>query len=155
MTGLARRGFLKLFGTSAVAAPLAAKAAADAAMASQMGIANISGLATGGGTFTGPEVGLPPYIPAVAYEKQVFGALEYIKLFGIPEVVDAELRDRAQWIGGLDPDIACKKSWSMNVKIMTQRQRNYERQVENLHKRGWQHKKREGLKKILGFEWPW
>ncbi len=92
---------------------------------------------------------------AMSYERRLIGAAEYIKMFGLPEVIDFELRDRSRCINSLDPDIACKRSWSMSVKIMTQRQRNYDRELLRLEKSGWQHKSRSALSKLIGFEWPW
>ena len=137
------------------ATPIAAKAAVDTELAKQAGLWTADGLgdaslriSPGGIAQGGAGGGIP-------YEKRLIGAADYIKMFGLPEVIDFELRDQARYVNSLDPDIACKKSWSMSVKIMTQRQRNYERQVARLEKSGWRQRARSGLTKLLGFEWPW
>lgn len=141
-----RRSFFALMG----ATPLAAKAAADEAMAKSVGIV---GNGLGGGGF-----GLPygaPGADGVPFEKRLIGASDYIKMFGIPEVMEYEIRNSIRCVSCLDPDIACKASWSMSVKIMTQRQRNYAREIERIERSGWQQRGRLGLKKLLGFDWPW
>lgn len=43
----------------------------------------------------------------------------------------------------------------MSVKVLTQRQRNYDRELERVMKAGWQERGRGALRKLLGFEWPW
>lgn len=88
------------------------------------------------------------------YSKRLLGASEYVRTFGFPEVLEFEMRDQARYVSTLDPDIACKTSWSMSVKIMTQRQRNYERNVERVMRSAWQQRGRSVVRKILGFEWP-
>lgn len=149
-----RRTFFGLMGT----APLAAKAAAEAEIAKGAGLIAWNGL---GNNSMGLPYGSPgpagetsggPYVP---YEKRLMGAADYIKMFGVPEIMDYELRDRSRSVNYLDPDIACKTSWSMSVKLMTQRQRNYEREILRIEKSGWQQRGREKLKMFLGFDWPW
>jgi hypothetical protein len=145
-----RRSFLALMG----AAPLAAKATADAEIAKQIGL-NSGGLIQGG---FGNQIGGASALGMAdggSYEQRITGAAEYIKMFGMPESIARELRENTRYVGALDPDIACKKSWSMSVKLMTQRQRQYDRQVENMTGWGWQMKGREALRKALGFQWPW
>jgi hypothetical protein len=149
-----RRKFLQLLGISTAAAPLAAKAAAEGEIAKQVGLANISGMQAGTYMLNAGAQGAPAQLGSNHYTKALVGAADYIKVFGLPEIISEELRDRANYIHALDPDIACKKSWSMNVKIMTQRQRNYDRSVQHIQLRSWQHKKREALRALLGFEWP-
>lgn len=152
--GATRRTFFGWLG----AAPLAAKAAADAEIAKGIGMNAINGLGDaslrlpGGAPSASGMIDEGPFIP---YEKRLIGAADYIKTFGIPASVDARMRDDARYVHCLDPDIACKTSWSMSVKIMTQRQRNYERAVERIKAAGWQERGRQTLKKFLGFDWPW
>lgn len=147
-----RRTFFAFMGT----APIAAKAAADEAIAKAAGAFTANGLgnASMGLPYGGPmpmaDTGLN-----VPYEKRLMGAADYINMFGIPEVMEYELRDRARAVNSLDPDIACKTSWSMSVKLMTQRQRNYEREILRVEKSGWQQRGRSTLKNFLGFDWPW
>ena len=151
-----RRKFLSLLGVGAASAPLAAKAAGDAQFAKDMGLHNFAGLgsATMGLSSGGPpaECNPGPYIP---YEKRLMGAADYIKIFGVPSSVEFRMRDEAKYVAHLDPDIACKQSWSMSVKIMTQRERNYQRSIERMRVAGWQERGRQSLKDLLGFDWPW
>lgn len=89
------------------------------------------------------------------YGKNLISAADYMRTFGIPESVEVRMRDDSRMVFHLDPDIACKQSWSMSVKIMTQRQRNYDRLIERLKVSGFIERKRQALTKLLGFEWPW
>lgn len=151
-----RRRFLSLLGAGAASAPLAAKAVADGALAKSIGMNAVNGLGSAGfglPSGNGPaEISQGPYIP---YEKRLIGAADHIKLFGLPKTVEFNLRDQAKYVSSLDPDIACKTTWSMSIKIMTQRQRNYDRSVERIKIAGWQERGRQTLTKLLGFEWPW
>lgn len=153
-----RRRFLSLLGVGAASAPLAAKAVADAEMAKLVGINGQALASTGLGLYGGAG-GLPNGIGqqsiGLTQQQMLIATADYIKTFGIPEVIEVELRDQAKWISSLDADIACKKSWSMSVKLLTQRERNYSRSVERMKKSGWVQRKRSIIKSILGFEWPW
>lgn len=109
---------------------LVAGAAADAEIAKLVGVNNAFGSAGLGLNGVLPsrigetvQAGTP-YIP---HHQRIINAADYIKLVGLPEVLKFELRDQAKYVHSFDPDIACKKSWSMSVKIMTQQQRNYNR----------------------------
>lgn len=133
------------------ATPIAAKAAIDAEIAKNAGMSSINGL----GCTALDLGGAMPSDGSVPYEKRLIGAAEYVRMFGIPEVTEFELRDQARYTSTLDPDIACKMSWSMSIKLMTQRQRNYQRALERIERSGWHQQKRSALKKFLGFEWPW
>lgn len=151
-----RRKFLSLLGVGAASAPLAAKAVSDAEVFKLSGMSQQALASTGLGMYgssppASSQTSSGPYVP---HEQRLIQASDYIKMFGLPEVVEFELRDRAKWISSLDPDIACKKSWSMSVKLLEQRERNYQRLVERMKKQGWQQKKRSAIKTILGFEWP-
>jgi hypothetical protein len=155
-----RRRFLSLLGVGAAAGPLAAKAVADHEIGSLAGLNRAhSPLASTGLGLYGGEAGQPAAMQSTSsgltYQQTLIGASDYIKMWGLPEVFELELRDQSKWISSLDPDLACKKSWSMSVKILEQRQRNYERAVERLKKVGWQQKKRSAIKTVLGFDWPW
>jgi hypothetical protein len=143
-----RRTFFGFMGT----APLAAKAAAEAEIANSMNMIHFNGL--GDATMRLPG-GIPHAIDDVSYEKKLIGAADYIKLFGVPEAMEYRIRDESRYVSSLDPDIACKRSWSMAVKIMTQRERNYHRSVERMKVAGWQERGKQALKKTLGFDWPW
>lgn len=138
---LGRRGFLRFLGAAPVAGPLAAKAATDAAIADLSGIKVSLGM---GGT-AGPGQ------PGTGKEYAAVSA--YVKTAGLPAFAEADFRERARDVHSLDPDIANKRSWSMAVKIATQRQRNYERFVRNVHEAGWRVPARELLSKTVGW-WP-
>lgn len=149
-----RRRFLSLLGVGAASAPLAAKVAADSEIAKLVGARSQALASTGLGLH---DSGLPAVQSignGLTHQQKLIGAADYIKMFGLPEVVEFELRDQSKWINALDPDLACKKSWSMSVKIAEQRQRNYQRAVERMQKTGWQQRKRSAIKTVLGFEWP-
>lgn len=146
-----RRGFLGLFGVSVVSAPLAAKVAADEVLAKQSGIQYLAPSGLSGASDGPPSMSAVSNMP---YHHRVTKTIDYIKIFGIPDFIKKETRERSKWVGALDPDIACKKSWSMSVKIMTQRQRNYDNILAS-----WEHahsytKGRSKLASLLGFEWP-
>ena len=149
-----RRKFLSLLGVGTAAGPLAIKAAGDAEILKLSGI-NQAFASTGIGLASGQPAGQAAIGGNLSYQQIMIGASDYVKMFGLPEVIEAELRDQAKWISSLDSDLASKKSWSMSVKLLEQRQRNYERAVERLKKVGWQQKKRSALKTLLGFDWPW
>lgn len=155
---LHRRMFFGLMGT----APLAAKAAADDMIAKAAGAYTSNGLGNAGiglsasvGNTPQQGVSVTDGVKYLPYEQRVMGAADFVKAFGIPEVMEFELRDQARSISALDPDIACKASWSMSVKLMTQRERNYQRALARVERSGWQYRKRSALNKLIGFEWPW
>ncbi len=150
-----RRSFLTLLGVGTATAPLAVKAAADAEIASLTRVGKEALSSSGMGLYGGGiQAAGGEQSAGIPYAQKYIQATDYIKMFGVPEFVEAELRDQSKWISALDPDIACKKSWSMSVKILEQRSRNYERLVKRMHMTAWTHKKRSAIKSILGFEWP-
>jgi hypothetical protein len=120
-----RRAFLRMAG----AAPLAAKAVAEQAAASMSGM-EISGLASN--ALRSGGIGVPP---AASEEDWAKKALDFLTQHGIPEWKEREIRRRHAHVYTLDPDIAAKKSWSMAVKIATQRSRNIEREMNGLFDR--------------------
>src|SRR5579872_7285530 len=87
-----RRGFLRVLGAS----PLAAKAAVDAE------IAALTGTMTSevGNAAVGLSYGPPPSncISEMPYERRLIGAAEYVKMFGLPEHVEADYRDNARYV---------------------------------------------------------
>lgn len=116
-----RRALLKML-RFAPAAPLALKAAADKAIGDLVGISNVgyAGPPPSGGI----SGGAPVSISGDDWKKKV---LRFLAKNTLPDWVDEELRLRNRNVGYLDPDIACKRSWSMAVKIATQRERNIQR----------------------------
>jgi hypothetical protein len=134
------------------ATPLAAKAAADAEIGKLTAMREVPGFGDAtlalGETFGGDEDKIP-------YRQRLIGAADYIKAFGIPAAVEMRLRNDAKYVHGLDPDIACKRSWSMSFKIVCQRQRNYERALQSITMGAKHERAKKLLKSMLGFEWPW
>lgn len=149
-----RRRFLSLLGVSTVAGPLAVKAAAEAESASLMNMVT-TGLGAGYSAFGPPVESATQGGDYVSYEDRVIGVSDYIKMFGVPKSIEETYRLNSQYVGALDPDLACKRSWSMCVKIQEQRQRNYQRQMEQLTQRGIQQRAFKTIKTVLGFDWPW
>ena len=134
-----------------MAAPLAAKAAADAEIAKLAGVALDGAPAREYSTGYGPPVagGMDDYNQAR------LAAADYVKVVGVPDFVKEQLRRSSQYVSCLDPDLASKRSWSMAVKIATQRERNYARQLELLDHSSWHTRSSMAFKKLTGWDWPW
>lgn len=146
-----RRTFFGWMGTT----PLAAKAAADKVVGDLMG-GNYNGLGDSSMRLHGGSAGIPKIsAPCIPYEQRLIRASDYIKLAGVPDWVESNLRDRSKGIYSLDADIANKRSWSMAVKIMTQRQRNYEKELAKIHQSAWIHRGQSIFERLTGFDWPW
>lgn len=157
-----RRGFLRLLGIGAASAPVSALAAKQALTQ------NIASLTAVGGRTMSLSAGINRAgEPPTAGSSQAVQGLnswvhphirmaDYIRVFGrVPEHVDADMRERARNIFFLDPDIANKHSWSLSVKILTQQQRQYERELERYKRQGWHEKAQEQFSKLFGFRWSW
>lgn len=147
-----RRSFLGLLGIGAVSAPLAAKAAADAEIANLTGLRRTSLLAAGrssesyGIPMTAADGCINPYIRAHSF----------IKTWGkLPDFVEDNVRERAKTVHYLDPDIACKRSWSMNAKIQEQRKRNFEYELSRYEYTGKYELAQSAFSKLTGWQWPW
>lgn len=98
---------------------------------------------------------LPPsYTP---WEEQRRRAYNWFIANGkkLPDHVERTIRRDTQHVSMLDPDIASKRSWSLNVKVATQRQRNYEKAVEQHFADIQQWDGKATLQKLLGWDWPW
>ena len=148
---ISRRSFATLLGLSPVAAPLAAKAAVDKEIASLVGLSGaIAPTAEYGNGAFGPSA-----IGGNEYLKIRIAAAEYAKLMGLPEFVRENMRRSSGYVSALDPDLAAKRSWSMSVKILTQRERNLERQIEAVQHGAWHSRASMTFKTLTGWEWPW
>lgn len=155
MLNATRRRFMALVAP----ASLAAKAIADE------GIANAAGLSRGASLGLGSSAGMAlpsanygepaQCVNAISWEDRQTKIEDYFRFFGIPDWLKQVHRQQSSYVMALDPDIACKRSWSMSVKIMTQRQRNYDRAIQGLHKGGWFVRQRRALSKTLGFDYNW
>lgn len=142
---LSRRSFTKFLGL----APLAVKAASDAEIAKSMELAN------GAGPFQYSITPLSHSLPSTDYLKVKTAAAQYIEHFGVPDFVLESSRRNAQYVGRLDPDLAAKKSWSMSVKILTQRERNLARNIKSFKHAAWQAQRASIFQKLTGWDWPW
>lgn len=114
-----RRSFLRVLGLTPVAAPLAAKAAADKAASDLIGLGSMPS--------PSPGYGISGGSPVQTVQDWKTKVLRFLSSATLPDWVEEELRYRNRFVGYIDPDIACKRSWSLNVKIATQRDRNIER----------------------------
>lgn len=146
-----RRKALGLIGTVPVGGALAAKAELDATVSSQAGL--IKGILAPGGAPIGNAY--PQGYSGGDWRKPYLIAAEYAKAVGLPEHVKSNMRERARFVDALDPDLAAKRSWSMSVKIATQRERNYQREVDRIKKDADQYRAALLLKETVGWEWPW
>lgn len=141
-----RRGFFKLLGV----APVAAKAAADA---------EIAKVTTLGNGFVAPHLlqganggGFPG---SSSFDNNRLAAAAYMKLKGLPEHVREQLWRNATYVGALDPDLAALKSFSMSVKILTQRERNFQRALEAQEHSFWYARASGLFRAATGWDWPW
>ena len=111
----------------APAAPLAAKAMADKAVADMAGVSLL-----GGNPGAPSASGMIAYDQAVQADAWKAKVLRFLANGKLPDWVDDHIRKNNQHVGFLDPDIASKRSWSFNVKVAAQRERNIERQRQNI-----------------------
>ena len=144
-----RRSVLKFLGL-APAAPLAAKLANDEKLLSL--VRGRETLASGYGYDSGYGIPSSPK-QSPDYVNPYIRVAEYVKVFGIPKHVEEAMRQEAKYITALDPDIAAKKAWSMSVKILTQRERNYQDSIIRLEKQGAYQRAQEVFRGVTGWEW--
>lgn len=146
-----RRSILRLIGLSP-AAPIAAKAALDAE------VARLTGMQPDGGAgpfqYSGGGEPASDNGNGGSYMRSQVAAAEYVRAVGVPDFVRDALLRNAQYVSYLDSDLAAKRSWSMSVKILTQRQRNYERAVEAVSYQSRHAVARTAFRKFTGWDWP-
>lgn len=143
---IGRRSFLRALGISSVSGPIAAKTAIEAEAAQLTSLAGyaVAPLSVGYTHMRGDEQRTQNFLKMASY----------IKTHGtIPEFVEKRLREYAKHVPHLDADIAAKRSWSLNYKIMVQRQRNYEKEVERLKEGSSFEVLQSQFMKMLGFTW--
>jgi hypothetical protein len=142
---ISRRSFAKLLGIT----PIAAKHAADKELAKLAGI-NMEGASS-------PATlgGIPAVEAGDAFLNRQMAAVQYMKQFGLPDFLDKSIRRSSKYVGQLDPDIVAKKSWSMSVKILTQRQRNYQNYIDSMEYQAMYSKGASLFKKLTGWDWPY
>jgi hypothetical protein len=135
---IARRSLFRAL----VAAPLAAKAAVDKAVANAAGVAE-TGLTPG-------YLGCPA---STGDAHQASTVLSWLKVFGLPEFERERIWNESQHVSHLDADIAAKRSWSMSVKIAHQRQRNFHQRLASAERHLVHQVKRDEMAKATGWSW--
>ncbi len=153
---LNRRRMLSLLGVGAASAPLAAKALADQEVGALIGSNRTGMLALGGMSAEGgAPASVGQQMQGGVWQSPSISSYKYIQAFGLPDFIEKNIRERAKNIYAFDPDIAVKKSWSMAAKIHEQRQRNYQRQIEQYSVNGKHEMAQSAFQKLTGFQWPW
>jgi hypothetical protein len=142
-----RRSFLGLFAAS----PLAAKVAADKALADATGM--IANGAAGMGN-SSPPFGNPAGASEVAPDIRRSRIADFFKRSGVPDWELDRIKRDSRFVYGLDPDIAALRSFSMNVKIGMQRERNVQRELERMKGQNVYEQMRDDFRKKHGF-WFW
>lgn len=113
-----RRKFLQILGVGTASAPLAAKEALD------KGIADLT-LRDDNASPLAPSTAKIDYYKAANEERRgnLAKVADMLRSGGrLPEYAEKCARETASYVHALDPDIASKRSWSMNVKIAAQRE---------------------------------
>lgn len=118
MSGVARRGFLKLLGAAPVALPVAAREAASKAGISTLGLMDGSGPSV---SYGGP----------VPHSEGDWVADTCKRVFS--KAWEMEQREQMRrWLPQkLDPDLACSRSLSLSAALNIQRERNIERRIRD------------------------
>lgn len=103
----------------APAAPILAKVSADKTIADLVGIspANVA-------TYHPPPLSDTPDVQTQSVRHWKQKIIRFLTNRTLPYWFEEEVRLRNRNVSFLDPDIANKRSWSMAVKIVTQRERN-------------------------------
>jgi hypothetical protein len=117
-----RRGFLGFMGGAAVAGPSMAKQA----LAQSVGDLSLGGI---GMSYGGLGVPLPASMGARSISSASWAASNLAKLVGRSAAQHAFHRKRIQPVA-LDPDLASYRSMSLGARISMQRDRDYERSIE-------------------------
>lgn len=147
---LGRRSFLRFLG----AAPAVAQTVSAEALTSLAG-AHAPPLADGN-TIAG-SVGGSPLSDSIEEQRRIYTSMsDYIRVWGgLPAHVERDVRERSRYVGHLDPDIAALRSFSLNVKIAWQRERNFEKELERYRHAGWYEQAQSTFAKLTGFRWQW
>lgn len=144
----ARRAFLRALPGAVAAAPIVAKAAADELIGKHAGLGTFSAF----GNISGGEGGMPNGCAPSPQDPSLIR--DFFHRFGLPEFERARIWEETA-VGGLDPDIAAKQSWSMSVKILTQRQRNFNRRIDKQYRHWGYEDARAAFQQKHGFWWWW
>lgn len=140
-----RRKFLKVLGLGSVVAPLAAKTALENETMA-LTVSRSSALATGALTAAGGPMASSMEESAVRIKMS-----DHMKLFGIPQHVLQRITEESKWVYSLDFDIANKRSWSLAAKVHEQRQRQFQRKLEQVRNGGASEMARKAFAAAFGF----
>lgn len=139
---IGRRKFLGAI----AAAPMAASAIAQETAANLSGL-SINGAAKSLGSIAGVNQGLGSYSQTKAPD--------YKSLFSNPafrQGYEALIYERERRVGAIDPDISCMRSFSLSAKITFQRQRNVQREIEQMQLDNPWSRAQDFISKALGFK---
>lgn len=142
----ARRAFLRALPGAVAAAPIVAKAAADELIAQDAGLGMFNPL----GIISGGAGDIPAMEPAGSSSEKRRLRKDFFRKFALPDWERDQMWEDT-CVAGLDPDIAAKKSWSMSVKILTQRQRNFAKRLARQDNRWTYEDLREAFHQKFGF----
>lgn len=144
-----RRKFLKLLGVGSASAPMAVKRIIDPL--------SLTGIKVG--PFSSDR-GIADAAADARYVDpsevtNTSRAMQYLHKFGkLPDHVERRIRDSSRHVRYLDHDIAIK-CWSMSVKVLTQRERNYEAAVTRYREGMSYEDAQKAFAAAAGFQWPW
>lgn len=143
---------MRVLGIGTASAPLAAKAALEKE--------TISLMQPGYQIASGAYNIMPPYVGhgqlANHSNESIHAKMsDYIRLFGYPAHVMDQCWSEAKWVNAIDFDIANKRSWSLAAKIHEQRQRNFQRRLDQMKNGGMVEKVRDSFFERFGFNFLW
>lgn len=140
-----RRGSLRVLGLS----PLAAKAAADNAIAEVTGMSRLGAVG-----LDGPNATPPSWSQAGTARARHRNVRHFFRQFASLPAWEIDQIRRETGVFGLDPDIAALRSFSMSAKALMQRERNVARRVAQAQDAGLYDSLREEFREKHGF-WFW
>ena len=133
------------------ATPLATRIAGDEAIAN---LTELHGRPPGLGGSAGHGVPGPSQSSGLSPRKRASKLFSFLRQFGLPQWELDRIRRDNRSVYSLDPDIAALRSFSLNVKIGMQRERNIERAVTNMKEYAARAAQEETFRERHGF-WLW
>ena len=144
---LGRRGFLR----SLLAAPLAARAATEAEVAKHMAMTLPLGVGSTGGV---PASGPPSQGSELSPGARASKLFDFMHHHGLPAWEEERIRRDNHSVHALDADLAALRSFSLSVKVATQRERNVQKTIERIKLYGAYSALQDKFRKRHGF-WLW